>query len=64
VLEIVDAISKLMQETQSLTHSITDINERLTNLAACTEEVLAEADVVNDISNTVKGRLEHLNTQN
>ena len=63
-VEIVDAISKLMQGTQSLTHSIADINERLTNLVACTEEVLAEADVVNDISNTVKGRLEHLNTQN
>lgn len=59
--EIVEAIQKLMQETEELTHSITDINDRLTNLAASTQEVLAEADVVKGISGTVKNRLEDLN---
>lgn len=59
--EIVKAIQNLMQETEELTHSITDINDRLTNLAASTQEVLAEADVVKDISGTVKNRLEDLN---
>ena len=60
-VEIVEAIQKLLLETKELTHSITDINERLTNLAASTEEVLAETDVMKDISGTVKGRLEELN---
>ncbi len=58
--EIVRAIEKLMSETEELTHSIADINDRLTNLAACTQEVFAESDVVKGISNTVKGRLESL----
>lgn len=59
--EIVTAVQGLMYKTEELTHSITDINGRLTNLAASTQEVLAEADVVKDISGTVKGRLEDLN---
>ncbi|MBE5866268.1 MAG: 4Fe-4S dicluster domain-containing protein [Lachnospiraceae bacterium] len=58
--EIVKAIQELMQETEELTHSIADINDRLTNLAACTQEVFAESDVVKGISSTVKGRLEAL----
>ena len=59
-VEIVQAIQKLMQETEELTHSISDINDRLTNLAACTQEVFAESDVVKSISETVRGRLENL----
>ncbi|MBO5353110.1 MAG: 4Fe-4S dicluster domain-containing protein [Lachnospiraceae bacterium] len=59
--EIVHAVQSLMQRTEELTHSITDINDRLTNLAASTQEVLAEADVVKHISGTVKNRLEELN---
>jgi len=62
--EIVQAIQQLMVQTKELTHSIADINDRLTNLAASTQEVLAEADVVKDISDTVKARLEDLNTTN
>lgn len=60
-VEIVNAIQSLMHRTEELTHSIADINDRLTNLAASTQEVLAEADVVKNISGTVKGRLEELN---
>lgn len=59
--EIVTAIRESMQETEELTHSITDINDRLTNLAASTQEVLAEADVVKNISDNVKNRLNELN---
>lgn len=59
--EIVKAIRELMQRAEELTESIADINERLTNLAASTEEVLAEVDVVKEISGTVKYRLEDLN---
>ena len=60
--EIVNAVQMLMEETQQLTKEIADINERLTNLAASTEEIVAEADVVKGISDTVKDRLEELNS--
>jgi hypothetical protein len=59
--EIVKAIQLLMDEAVELTEAITDINERLTNLAASTEEIVAEADVVKDVSYNVKGKLEELN---
>lgn len=60
-VDIVAAIKELMGETKELTHSITDINERLSNLAASTQEVLAVADVVKDISGNVANRLNDLN---
>lgn len=60
-VDIVTAIKELMGETKELTHSITDINERLSNLAASTQEVLAVADVVKDISGNVANRLNDLN---
>lgn len=60
-IEIVNAIRNLMERTEELTISISEINDRLTNLAASTEEVLAESDVVKGISNSVKYRLEDLN---
>ena len=59
--EIVKAIKLLMEETVELTHEIKEVNDRLANLAACTEEIVAEADVVKNISNSVKGKLEELN---
>lgn len=59
--EIVKAIKLLIDEAVELTNSITDINERLTNLAACTEEICAEADVVKNISYNVKEKLQELN---
>lgn len=59
--EIVKAIKNLMEETIELTRDITDINDRLTNLAASTEEIVAEADVVKNISVNVKDKLEELN---
>ena len=62
-VEIVSAIQNLMQETKELTHSITDINNRLTKLAASTQEVLAEADVVKNVSINVKLRLDELNNK-
>lgn len=60
-VDIVAAIKELMSETEELTYSITDINKRLSNLAASTQEVLAVADVVKDISGNVANRLNDLN---
>lgn len=59
--EIVKSVKMLMEETVQLTNAINDINERLTNLAASTEEIVAEADVVKGISESVKDKLEELN---
>ena len=59
--EIVKAIKVLMDEAVELTHEIKEVNDRLSNLAACTEEIVAEADVVKNISDSVKGKLEELN---
>lgn len=59
--EIVNAVKNLMEETIELTRNINDINDRLTNLAASTEEIVAEADVVKNISGGVKDKLEELN---
>lgn len=59
--EIVKAIKMLMEEAVDLTRAISDINGRLTNLAASTEEIVAEADVVKNISDGVKNKLEELN---
>lgn len=59
--EIVKAVKELMEETIELTRNIADINDRLTNLAASTEEIVAEADVVKNISVHVKDKLEELN---
>lgn len=60
-LEIVKAIQALMKQTKDLTLSITEINDRLTNLAASTQEILAETDTVRTISDSVKEKLEDLN---
>ena len=59
--EIVEAVRMLLEETKTLTQSIAEINDRLTNLAASTQEIVAEADVVKSISENVKVRLEELN---
>lgn len=60
-LEIVKAIEMLMEHTEELTHAITDINDRLSNLAACTQQVAAESDVVKAISASVRDKLSDLN---
>lgn len=60
-MEIVEAIKMLLGETAELTHSIVEVNDRLTNLVSSTEEIVAEADVVKNISDNVKIRLEELN---
>ena len=60
-IEIVEGIQMLLKETVELTHSIADINDRLTNLAASTQEIVAETDVVKSISVNVRERLEELN---
>ena len=59
--EIIEAMNELTKEALELSDAITDINDRLSNLAASTEEIVAEADVVKTVSGNVKDRLEELN---
>lgn len=59
--EIVKAVKMLMEEAKELNYEIKAINDRLSNLAACTEEIAAEADMVKNISDSVRNKLEDLN---
>ena len=59
--EIVNAVKNLIEKTIELTKDIADINDRLTNLAASTEEIVAETDIVKNVSVNVKSKLEELN---
>ena len=60
-VEIMNAVAMLREEAIELTNAINDINERLSNLAAGSQEIVAEADVVKNISCGVKEKLEELN---
>lgn len=60
-MEIMKAIVVLREEAEELSHSINTINDQLSNLAAGSEEILTEADVVKNISHEVKEKLEELN---
>ena len=60
-VEIVEAIGVLLEETEELTKEIILINDRLSNLAASSQEIAAQTDVVKDISYNVQNRLEELN---
>lgn len=60
-MEIVGGIKALLEETLELTNSIGEINDRLTNLAASSEEIVAEVDVMKSIYHNVKEKLEELN---
>ncbi len=55
--EISTAIEKLMQESNHLIETIDDVNERMTNLAASTQEIAASTDTVQDISSDLRGKV-------
>lgn len=57
-------IEKLIYQAAELTKSIEDANIRITNLAASTEEIAAETDVVKTISISVKEKLGSINDTN
>lgn len=58
--EIGDAIAKLMEESNHLIEIIDEVNARMTNLAASTEEIAASADVVAEISDELQNKIAEL----
>lgn len=54
--EISNAIERLIAESEHLIEIIDDVNERMTNLAASTEEIAASTDTVQEISSDLKGK--------
>lgn len=58
--EIGDAIMKLMNESNHLIEVIDEVNARMTNLAASTEEIAASADMVAEISDELQNKIVEL----
>ena len=55
--EIQNAISNLSEDAEKLIAVIDDVNVRVTNLAASTEEIAASADLVSSISSGLRTKL-------
>nr|MBP3599297.1 4Fe-4S dicluster domain-containing protein [Eubacterium sp.] len=59
--EIVVAMSRLLEESEQLIRTVDDVNTRISNLAASTEEIAASATMVSETSDKLKAKLEQLN---
>ena len=59
--DIMKAIELLKTEATELTDAIRDINLRLANLVTSSRQIAEEADVVKNVSDSVRNRLEELN---
>ena len=59
--QIQNAIEELLTDAEKLIEIIDGVNERVTNLAASTEEIAASADSVKSISAGLKDKLDALN---
>ncbi len=58
--EIVRAMNVLIDESDRLIKIIDDVNERISNLAASTEEIAASATVVGEVSDDLRAKFEEL----
>ena len=58
--QIQGAITELLEKAEKLIEIIDSVNERVTNLAASTEEIAASADMVSNVSSSLKDKLEEL----
>ncbi len=59
--EIVIAMNHLLEESEHLIGTVDDVNTRISNLAASTEEIAASATMVSETSDNLKGKLSKLN---
>lgn len=60
--EISKAIENLLRESEHLVEIVNEVNERMTNLAASTEQIAASTDTVQEISSDLKKKAESLTT--
>ena len=59
--EIGNAMDKLAEESKHLMEIVDEVNERISNLAASTQEIAASATMIGEISDELKGKFEELN---
>ena len=57
---IKDSIVGISEETDSLLNVVENVNSRIQNLAASTQEIAASADIINDVVEQVKAALNNL----
>ena len=58
---IVQAIERLTTEADHLMEIVDDVNGRISNLAASTEEIAASASMIGEVSDELKNKFERLN---
>lgn len=54
-------MDKLAGESQHLIQIVDEVNERISNLAASTQEIAASATMIGEVSDELKGKFEELN---
>lgn len=59
--EIVDAMDRLAEESNHLMEIVDEVNERISNLAASTQEIAASATMIGEVSDELKDKFEELN---
>lgn len=59
--EIVYAMNQLTEESEHLMQIVDEVNERISNLAASTQEIAASATMIGEVSNELKDKFEELN---
>lgn len=59
--EIVNAMNKLAEESEHLIQIVDEVNERISNLAASTQEIAASATMIGEVSDELKDKFEDLN---
>lgn len=59
--EIVNAMNKLADEAEHLIQIVDEVNERISNLAASTQEIAASATMIGEVSDELKDKFDELN---
>lgn len=59
--EIVNAMNVLAEEADRLMEIVDDVNERISNLAASTEEIAASATMIGEVADQLKDKFDELN---
>lgn len=58
---IVEAMNKLIQNSESLMQVVDNVNERITTLAASTEEIAASATIIGEVADDLHNKFEQIN---
>ena len=59
--EIVGAMNVLAQEADHLMEIVDDVNERISNLAASTEEIAASATMIGEVADVLQEKFDQIN---